>query len=61
MIKNTLFTVLFLLFTFVLRAQNCTVNANVDRTFCLTDTVSLSGFRAGALSGGSTWTQVSGP
>lgn len=42
-------------------AQNCTVNAGVDKTYCVNDSISLTAFRAGSLSGGSTWTQVSGP
>lgn len=44
-----------------LRAQNCTVNAGVDGTYCLYDSVRLSGFKAGLLSGGTRWTQISGP
>lgn len=44
-----------------LKAQNCTVNAGVDRTYCVNDTITLTGNRAGNLVGSSTWTQVSGP
>lgn len=45
----------------LIHAQNCTVNAGVDRTYCINDTVQLNGFRAGSLNGISTWSQVSGP
>lgn len=41
--------------------QNCTVNAGVDASFCLYDSISLVGFKAGLLSGSTRWTQVSGP
>ncbi|MCC6817814.1 MAG: hypothetical protein IT245_02840, partial [Bacteroidia bacterium] len=44
-----------------LTAQNCTVNAGVDKTYCINDTVTLNGFKAGSLGGNSKWTQVSGP
>ncbi len=56
-----------LLITFILtsfisvKAQNCTVNANVDRTICINQTMTLVGQRNGLFSGGTTWTQVAGP
>ncbi|MFM6984010.1 MAG: T9SS type A sorting domain-containing protein [Chitinophagaceae bacterium] len=43
------------------KAQNCTVNAGVDGTFCLYDSIRLNGFKAGLLSGGTRWSQLSGP
>ena len=50
-----------LVYSFSLQSQNCTVNAGVDETYCLNDTIILTGFKAGSLSGASTWSQVSGP
>ena len=55
----------FLLFLFsviCVKAQNCTVNADVDKTLCANATMNLSGLVAG-LSGstGTLWTKLSGP
>ncbi|MBL7836172.1 MAG: hypothetical protein JNM67_01530, partial [Bacteroidetes bacterium] len=59
--KLILFLHLIWLSPGLIHAQNCTVNAGVDRTYCINDTVQLNGFRAGSLNGISTWSQVSGP
>lgn len=59
--KHTL--ILLLVITgFVATSQNCSVNADVDKTICANQTFSLNGSIAGLEgSTGSLWTQISGP
>ncbi len=59
--KKLLLILFISLFSSTLTAQNCTVNAGVDGTFCLYDSIRLNGFKAGLLSGGTRWSQLSGP
>jgi hypothetical protein len=47
-----------------LQAQNCTVNANVDASYCANQTIQLAGTASSAVAGYTptvTWTQVGGP
>ena len=59
------FTVIFLLiFSAETKAQNCTVNANVDASYCANQTIQLAGTASSAVAGYTptvTWTQVGGP
>lgn len=59
--EKLLLFIFFFSISQTIRSQNCTVNAGVDRTYCVNDSIRLTGFKAGSLSSGSTWTQVSGP
>ncbi|MBC7425962.1 MAG: T9SS type A sorting domain-containing protein [Bacteroidia bacterium] len=62
--KLKLSLIIFLLFlsakTF---AQNCTVNANIDQTICVNQSLSLTGSKSGLFQppNTSTWSQISGP
>ncbi len=62
MIKNLLLFFLILL-PFIGKAQNCTVNANVDQTICRNEPMILVGSRSGLLRlpATTTWSQVAGP
>ncbi|WP_299628319.1 Ig-like domain-containing protein, partial [uncultured Tenacibaculum sp.] len=42
-------------------AQSCTVNAGLDRTICINQTLQLDGTSSGDFASGPTWRQVSGP
>ena len=53
--------ILVLAFPGILFSQNCTVNAGLDQTICAASALTLYGTDAGLLTGGTTWTQVSGP
>ncbi|MEA5460972.1 hypothetical protein VB796_18065, partial [Arcicella sp. LKC2W] len=56
--------VLIFIFPTILTAQNCTVNANVDVSYCANQPIQLSGAVASAVNGytpTTTWTQVGGP
>ena len=59
------FTVIFLLiFSAETKAQNCTVNANVDASYCANQTIQLAGTASSAVAGYTptvAWTQVGGP
>ncbi len=59
--KKLLLILFLILLVPAAKAQNCTVNAGVDGTFCLYDSIRLNGFKAGLLSGSTRWSQVSGP
>jgi gliding motility-associated-like protein len=66
--KFKLFVRLLLLVALVaipefIKAQNCSVNANIDQTICSNQTMTLIGATSGLLGNGgvTTWTQVSGP
>jgi len=56
---------LFVLFLFAItgaQAQNCSVNAGINETICVTDQLFLNGSFTGPLEDGSVlWTQVAGP
>jgi hypothetical protein len=60
-----IFAFIFLFaFPMVLQAQNCTVNANVDASYCANQTIQLAGTASSAVAGyvpTVTWTQVGGP
>ena len=55
-------TLLFLIIGSRLHAQNCSVNAGINTTICLKDTMVLNGTRSGLLGNGSVsvWSQISG-
>jgi gliding motility-associated-like protein len=62
----TLHSILFFIFLLVStssKAQNCTVNANIDLSICANEELLLSGTKGGTLKfpGTTTWTQISGP
>jgi hypothetical protein len=60
----TLLVVQLLVFSANLQAQNCTVNANVDASYCANQTIQLAGTASSAVAGyvpTVTWTQVGGP
>lgn len=62
--RNLFFTViLFWGIGSSLYAQNCSINAGINTTICLKDTMLLNGTRSGLLGTGSVslWTQLSGP
>ncbi len=59
--KKLLLILILSLSSTLITAQNCTVNAGVDGTYCLYDSIRLNGFKAGLLSGPTRWSQVSGP
>jgi hypothetical protein len=55
---------LCIIFPSIIQAQNCTVNANVDASYCANQTIQLAGTASSAVSGYTppiTWTQVGGP
>ncbi|MEQ8703848.1 MAG: PKD-like domain-containing protein, partial [Phaeodactylibacter sp.] len=53
---------LFLLASTQLSAQNCTVNAGINRTFCATDEIRLFGQIQGSVDPSApVWSQISGP
>jgi len=58
---TALFTLVFLLNTVQVSAQNCTVNADVDQNICVNNTLTLTGSKAGLIAGPTSWSQVSGP
>jgi len=53
----------FFLAGITIQAQNCSVNANVNRTICANETLMLIGSKAGLFAGEGeiTWSQVTGP
>ena len=64
--KNQIYALLFCILTWLMlpansSAQNCTVNAGLDQTICASSALTLYGTTAGLFTGGTTWTQVSGP
>jgi hypothetical protein len=61
--KNRLLLItsfILFLYTNILSAQNCTVNAGVDTTICETETLTLNGVLGGQTSS-SLWIQTGGP
>lgn len=63
MSKNFYLVFLFIFVISSISAQNCTVNAGVDRQICINQSMNLVGFRNGLLkpATGTLWTQISGP
>jgi hypothetical protein len=58
------FTFLFLLVSASVFSQNCTVNANVNKTICVNEPLTLVGNANGLSEPGSNligWSQISGP
>jgi len=59
---SVLFFIVFIsIYGQVAKAQNCTVNANVDIDMCSNQALTLRGAASGSLVGSTTWSQVSGP
>ncbi|WP_152286269.1 PKD domain-containing protein [Flavicella marina] len=61
-LKLQLLSILFIVVSFssTVSAQNCTVNAGIDRTICETETLTLEGVLGGAIDS-SLWIQTGGP
>ncbi|RKQ49256.1 putative repeat protein (TIGR01451 family)/gliding motility-associated-like protein [Roseivirga pacifica] len=58
---RAVFIAIFLLAPFLTNAQNCSVNAGIDASFCINEDVTLSGGASGKITGATTWALESGP
>ncbi|MFL1896293.1 PKD domain-containing protein, partial [Aquimarina sp. 2-A2] len=59
-LNHLIFTIFFLVFGYT-HAQNCTVNAGLNRTICQNEALVLNGSSSGSVQNGPFWSQVGGP